>query len=106
MATGDFWDLSNAARPTGIKDPNSRIRIPFNWTDWLTKENAFYNSHEILTSNGMAVVSSEHSSGIINAVVSGGVLDATEHVTCRITAFSGGVTLIEDRTVYLKIKER
>jgi hypothetical protein len=101
-----FWNLTNPAKPKGIKDPDATISYPINISDWLAGESATYFSHEIIVTGGLVEVSSTHIDGVIDVVLSGGELYTTATFTLRITATRGSVTIIDDRTFYLKIVER
>lgn len=101
-----FWSTTNPAKPKGIKDPDATTSYPIDITDWLAGEAAVYSDHEIILTGGLVEVSSNHISGVIDVVLSGGDLGTTATFTLRITATRGGTTLIDDRTFYLKIVER
>lgn len=101
-----FWNVANAAKPKGIKDPDATISYPISIVDWLAGEAATYSSHDVIVTGGLVKVSSNHISGVIDVVLSGGDLGTTATFTLRITATRGGVTIIDDRTFYLKIVER
>lgn len=98
-----FWNTVNVNKPTGIKDPQAVLDYPIDFSVWLADINDTYASHVILTSAGLVVDSSSHAAGVITPIISGGVLDATESFTVRITT-TGGRT--DDRTFFLKIVER
>lgn len=101
-----FWNVTNPAKPKGIKDPDATISYPIDISDWLTGEAATYSSHEIITTGGLVEVSSTHLGGIIDVILSGGDLGVTATFTLRITAARGSSTIVDDRTFYLKIVER
>lgn len=101
-----FWNVANAARPRGIKDPDATISYPISIVDWLAGEAATYSAHEVIVTGGLIEVSSIHISGVIDVVLSGGDLGAIATFTLRITATRGATTIVDDRTFYLKIMER
>ncbi len=109
--TGPFWNLANPEKPWGLFDPNSQLDIPFDWTDWLADKEAVYASHNIIADPVLTIVDSFETDGVITALVK--VANGADYeigvkypVTCRVTATFDGRQLIDDRTVYLKIKER
>lgn len=85
------------------KDPNAVLDYTVDWTDWLTPVADVIVSVEWVPSTGITVVSSSNTSTTATAFVSGGVVDADEFVTCRITT-AGGRT--DDRTIYFSMTER
>jgi len=98
-----FWNTSNPNKIMGIKDPDSLLDYPIDWSAWLTALGDSYLSHTIENiTGGLVEVSSPESSGIITVWLSGGTLSETASFTVRIVT-NGGRT--EDRTFYLKIKE-
>jgi hypothetical protein len=98
-----FWNVSNPAKPKGVKDPDAVLDYPVDFSDWLADIGDTYASHSIIVSDGLTVDSSSESGGIITPILSGGVVGDTETFTVRITT-TGGRT--DDRTFYLKIVER
>ena len=98
-----FWNVSNAAKPKGVKDPDAVLDYPVDFSEWLADISDTYASHTILVSSGLTLDSSSESGGIITPVLSGGVVGATESFTVRITTTAGRV---DDRTFFLKIVER
>lgn len=112
MPTGAFWNVSNPTKPWGLWDPDAQLPIFLDWTDWLTDEGATYVSHTIEFPEGvLAEVSSDEISGVIRVLIK--LIDPAVFVsgkkypvTCHIQALSSGLTLKDDRTVYLKVKER
>lgn len=105
FAVGSHWTLG-AAGPVGSKDPQSSIDIPFDWTEWLADiGNPGLAKVEFLLGGGLV------SDGVVpntkggTVVVSGGSLQQTGTVTCRITTATQP-SRIEDRTVVLQMKEQ
>ena len=90
-----FWNVSNAAKPKGVKDPDAVLDYPVDFSEWLADISDTYASHTILVSAGLTLDSSSESGGIITPILSGGVVGTTETFTVRITT-TGGRTY--DRT--------
>lgn len=85
------------------KDPNAVLDYTVDWTDWLTPVADVIVSVEWVPSTGITVVSSSSTSTTATAFCSGGVPDADEFVTCRIT-MAGGRT--DDRTINFSMLQR
>lgn len=111
MTTGAFWDVSNPMKPVGLFDRHAQLDIPFDWSAWLTDKGASYSSHTIEVDASLTCVSSNHSAGVISALIKvttpADVAVGTKlAVTCKLVATLGAMTLKDDRTVYLKVVER
>lgn len=105
FAVGSHWTLGTAG-PVGSKDPNSAIDIPFDWSEWLADiGNPALTKIEFLLGGGLV------SDGVVpnakggTVVVSGGSLQQTGTVTCRITTDTVPPR-VEDRTVVLQMREQ
>lgn len=85
------------------KDPNAVLDYVVDWTDWLAPLADVIVTVEWVPSAGITVVSSSNTSTTATAFCSGGVVDAEEFVTCRITT-AGGRT--DDRTIHFSMTER
>ena len=85
------------------KDPNATLDYTFDWSAWLLPITDTITSVTWVLSSGITKVSESNTTTTATAFISGGVLDAVEELTCRITTAGGR---IDDRTVYFKIKER
>jgi hypothetical protein len=106
----DTYTISRTGKATIKKDPNALLDYTFDWTDWLTSTNELDRllSTEFDISPvdaGSPVVESQ---SVVNdtlavAWVSGGMPGITYGLHCRIFTVNGR---IDDRTTYLKIKER
>ena len=88
---------------TIIKDPDAKLDYKFDWAAWLTPLSDTITSVTWVLTVGLTLVSSSNTTATATAVVSGGVADDTEVLTCRITTAGGR---IEDRSVNLKISQR
>ena len=108
MPTGDFWDETNPAKPFGLFDPDAVMDIPFDWTTYLTGIGSTYGSHVVTAQEGLEVVASSESEGVVTARFR---KDPAETLTvgqkywirCHIVAADGQE---EDQTLYLKITEK
>jgi hypothetical protein len=99
-----FWNIDNPQKPKGVKDPDAVLDYPINWSTWLTDISDTYLSHSVISlTGGLVADSSTQSGGIITVWLSGGNVGETASFTVRIVS-TGGRT--DDRTFYLKIKER
>lgn len=85
------------------KDPAAVLDYTFDWTEYLEPIADTIASVEFVTSAGLTKTSQSNTTTTATAFVSGGVVGATEKLTCRIVT-TGGRT--DDRTIDLKILER
>ena len=85
------------------KDPDATLDYEFDWSAWLTEITDTISSVDWVLSDGLTEVSSSNTTTGATIFVSGGTLDETETVTCRITTAGGR---IDDRTVNLKMVSR
>lgn len=100
-----FWNMADPKKPTGPKDPNSTIDIPFDWRKYLADITDTVVSHEIVLDAGLTDEGSQTIDGITTVFISGGTVPGKLPVTCRITTASTPARK-EDRTIYLLIEER
>lgn len=108
MATGNFWDVSNPAKPVGLFDPDGVYDLSIDWSTWLTGLTDTYASHTITCDAGLECSSSAQSGGVITARIMKDpavdlVLGQKYSITCHIVTASGQQ---EDQTLYLKIVEK
>lgn len=103
MATS--FDITNAEKPTIIKDPNAELDYSEDWTAWLLAASDTISSFVTIipAESTMIELRKSHNGLIPTAWFSGGRVGQTEKVTYRITTVAGR---IDDRTIYFKIKER
>jgi hypothetical protein len=85
------------------KDPNATLVYTFDWGPYLTPLLDTIASATWVVSSALTVVSQSNTDTTATAFVSGGVLDTSEILTCRIVT-AGGRT--DDRSVTLKILNR
>lgn len=93
------------------KDPNAVLDYVFDWTEWLTAAGDDIASHNVVVISGadpassIAVDSTQVVGKTVVVWVSGGSAGETAALRCRITT-DNSPARIDDRTVYLKLKER
>jgi hypothetical protein len=93
-------------KPTIVKDPNATLDYSWDWSAWLadsTPDDTISSFQIIVASGTVTIGSTGHLNGVVTAMISGGAAGEKAAVTCRITTNGGR---IDDRTIYLKIKER
>lgn len=88
---------------TILKDPDAVLDYIFNWGDWLDDVTDTISSHEMVPETGITVDSSSIVSQTVVAFISGGTVGTTYRVACRIETAAGRT---DDRSIYIKIKER
>lgn len=88
-----------------LKDPDAILDYPFDWTLWLAQVGDTISTATYILSGGLTLVSQnlDGANKIATPIVSGGVAGATESITCRIVTAAARK---DDRTIYLKIKDR
>lgn len=101
----DTFDLSNPLKPTITKDPNSNLDYTFDWTLWLDDITDTIQSQNVtvdagVTKSGAAVVTGNKK---VVVFIAGGTVGGTYKVTCEIQTVGGRT---DDRTIYIKIKDR
>ncbi len=96
------FDLSNPDKPKIIKDPDATLDYIIDLTGWLADITDSLSSL-VVTGVGVTIDSSNIDGDICVAWVSGGTVGETATVTYRFTTLGGRG---DDRTIYLKIKER
>jgi hypothetical protein len=106
----DTFSISRTGKATILKDPNALLDYTFDWTDWLTslESTDAIVSVDFDIDPDTAGAPTVEATQIVNgklavAWVLGGTPAVTYSLRCRITTSGGRV---DDRTVYLKIKER
>lgn len=85
------------------KAPDAVLDYTLDWSSWLLPTLDVIVGVVWISSGEADVVSSSHTSTTATAFISGGVVDTTETVTCRVTT-AGGRT--DDRSIFLKIIHR
>lgn len=85
------------------KDPNATLDYSFDWGPYLTPLVDTITSVEWILSAGLTKVSQSNTATTATAFISGGVLEETETLTCRITTAGGR---IDDRTIELVMVSR
>ncbi len=105
-----FVTDAKTGKATINKDPNAVLDYTFDWTDWLALVSDTIASKDVAIVDAAATGGVVDSSSIVggNKVVvwvSGGTPGKTIALRCRITT-SNATPRVDDRTVYLKVKER
>jgi len=96
-------------KPTIDKDPNAVLDYVFNWSLWLSSMGDTIASSEVIINDGVSdtliLDSIDDTATTVTAWLSGGTVGTKVKVTCRITT-ANTPPRIEDRSVYIKVKER
>jgi hypothetical protein len=102
----ETFELKNG-KPTITKDPEATLDYTENWTDWLaaadTPADTITTATVATASLSVTVDSVSHDTTHVTAWVSGGVPGETAALVYTITTAGGR---IDERTLYLKIKDR
>ena len=99
--------MSNVKR----KDPDATLDYPFDWrakthghgdSDWLAPNETIV-SYVITVDDGLTLLSSSQSNGIVTAWISGGEVGKWYKVACKIETNMGR---IDERTMHIRVEER
>jgi hypothetical protein len=103
MSTETFSEIG-IYRPSIIKDPDASLDYAFDWTDWLDAGEAIASWST--TVSGVTKIADDRVGAVITVWVSGGTASpgSVATITCAITTDSAPAR-IDNRTIYLKIKE-
>ena len=104
----ETFTVSSSGKVVILKDPDAVLDYTFDWTDWLA---AADDPDDVITTADCeasttvsgTVDATYHDASRVTAWVSGGEVGEQITLRCRITTQAGR---IDDRTVYLKVKER
>lgn len=109
MTVETFVIDSKTGKALIIKDPDAVLDYTFDWTAWLDAIGDTISTKSVAVTSGsdpasnIAVASSTVVGKTVVVWVSGGAAGETASLRCRITTVGGRT---DDRTVYLKVKER
>lgn len=99
----DTFAVSSSGKVSIVKDPDAILDYTWDWTAYLDLYTDVIASHSFIVDTGITVNSHFVNGALVTAFVSGGT-DGNEYaLVCRIVT-TGGRT--DDRTIYLKIKEK
>jgi hypothetical protein len=90
-------------KPTITKDPNAILDYTFDWTAWLGADNVASIDCAVTDTLTAAISASYFDSKRVTIWVQGGMVNEKVRVRCRIITVGGRT---DDRSVFLKIKER
>lgn len=111
MTDGNAISTSGTGKKSTIKDPQATLDYSFYWKDWLAE---IGDEIAVLTASvdnpagaavPLTIVSQTHFDGIATVFVSGGTLGKEHALRCRI-ATSSTPPRVDERTLYIKIRER
>jgi len=100
--TIDTYTISDSGKASIEKDPNAVLDYSLDLAAWLTDAGDTLASLDVI-GDGVTVASHAISGTSVIAWVSGGVAGETATVTFRFTTANGRT---DDRSIYLKIRER
>jgi hypothetical protein len=93
---------ATATFPQITKDPNANLDYMVDWTAWLGEDD-LSTAQFIDASGALTIANVSHTPKTATAWISGGVVNETYTVTCRVTTAGGRQ---EDRSFLLNIRER
>ena len=94
-----------SAKATIVKDPDAVLDYTFDWTEWLDALADTLADHQVIAEAGLTLETSSIVGKKVVAWLSGGTEGTTYRVTCRVTTASSPPR-IDDRSIFVKIKER
>lgn len=104
FTAGAFWDLTDPAKPSGVKDPDATLDITFDWSQILADMgNDTIASTLFILGGGLTEAGTVPAGALQSVLVSAGSIGTEATITCRITTASVPPR-IDDRTVYLSIE--
>lgn len=98
----DTYTISASGKATITKDPDAALDYSLDLTAWLTDVSDTVSTLDVI-GVGVVIDSSQITGSVVSAFVSGGTVGETATVTFRFTTAAGRT---DDRTIFLKIKER
>lgn len=110
MTIGAAWNVDDPLKPWALWDPNANIKIPIGVDDWIAELSTTYGAHDIIAAAPLECVDEgTYSAGTISVRMK--LADAAVYVpgrkypfTIRVTG-ADGIT-VDDRTLWLKVKDR
>lgn len=110
MATGAAWNVDDPAKPWALWDPDANIKIPVYLDDWIAELSTSYGSHQIITAAPLECADAgTYVDGLIAVRMK--LVTTPTYVTGRLYPFTVRLTgadavTKDDRTLWLKVKER
>lgn len=99
--------VTESGRAEIVKDPNAVLDYVFDWSDWLDALPDAIASHSVAVEAGDCTVLNSVINGKTVVVwLSGGTAGTTAKVRCRITCNATTPARVDDRTLYVKIRDR
>lgn len=103
----DTVEVTEAGKASIVKDPDAVLDYIFDWTAWLDALPDTIASHSVSVEAGDCTVLNSVINGKTVVVwLSGGTAGTTARVRCRITCSASSPARVDDRTLYVKLKER
>lgn len=111
MTIGANWNLDNPDKPWALWDPDANIVIPIGVDAWLSELGTTYGSHSIITDDPLTCVSQGlYSAGTIGVRMALAGLPPSftpgKKYPFTIRVVGADALTRDDRTLWLKIKER
>lgn len=90
--------------PTYTQDPSARLGYTWDWTPWLTAENDTIETATVAVPPPLTAIDAPVVDGtLVTQRVTGGAAGDICRLVCQITTTGG---LVDERSIYLTIKER
>jgi hypothetical protein len=101
--TDTFTVDANTGKATIVKDDAAKLDYILDWTDWLNDVTDTIATADVTVPTGLTLESHSIVGKTVVAYISGGTVGQTYQVEYKITTDGGR---IDERSIYLKIKER
>lgn len=111
MATdGSAISITYSGRKATVKDPQSKLDYPFDWSDWLadvgdTIADATAKVNNFAATTPLVIESLTHFAGVVTVFVSGGQVGMSHDLTVTIVT-ANVPARIDERTLRIKIRDR
>lgn len=111
MTIGAAWNVDNPEKPFADWDPDADIKIPIGLEDWLTVDlGTAYQSHQIITASPLVCEDAgTYTDGTVlvrMALIDGADYTEGTKYAFTVRVFGSDGTTQDDRTLFLKVKQR
>lgn len=85
-----------------MKDPEAVLDYVFDWTGWLA-DGETIQSRTVTAEAGITKDSDSHADGVVTVWLSGGTVETTYRVECKVTTSAGRT---DERSIFVRVRER
>lgn len=110
MTIGAAWNIDDPKKPWADWDPDADIKIPIGLDDWLAELGVGYASHDIIALPPLLCQEEgTYADGVIlvrMSLVASPTFSPGVKYSFTVRVFGNDGTTRDDRTLYLKVKDR